>query len=108
MYNAGERQPRELLTIDRRDEPMLCRSKILIPVILSVGLAAAEGTARGDTVELRNGGELRGGLLTTPGELASAREISILTLSGATVSVSRGEILRIGRRRPTRQQSGPA
>ena len=70
--------------------------------MLSVALclAVAVAASRADCITLKNGGEIRGELLSDSKSVARGPAVAIRTLSGATVSVVRDEIAAVVRRRP--------
>lgn len=70
--------------------------RALVGVVLLLGTAA---TACADFLELASGGVLRGELLTDPKKLEASPTISVRTLTGATISVGREQVVRVVRRR---------
>ena len=67
--------------------------------LLTLVLVAAALPVRADYIGLKSGGEIRGELLTDPKKPARGADVSIRTLSGATVTVVRDEVDGIVRRR---------
>jgi hypothetical protein len=84
---------------------MILRLLLLVMIFALPGQTLIISVARGDAIQLKNGGELRGEVLpesSSSGKGANARSdrVKIRTLSGAVVVVSRDEIDEIIRRRP--------
>src|SRR5262245_1124543 len=72
---------------------------------LAVWMAALPGArARADSILTKAGGVLRGELLTPGTELATSPEITIRTVSGATVTLARNEVDHILRRSPIAEE----
>lgn len=89
---------------------MVLRQLLLVPVLVLSGQMLSGSIASADTIQLKNGGELRGELLPEtrhPGHKptdAAHRRVSIRTLTGAVVAVSRDEIEEIIHRRPLSEE----
>ena len=79
---------------------MRTRAAICVVMLLRFCLADAASPARADCITLKNGGEIRGELLSDAKTAASGPAVAIRTLSGATVSVVRDEVAAVVRRRP--------
>jgi hypothetical protein len=75
------------------------RIALAIVLPLPVFLAVSVRPARGDFVSLRNGGEVRGELLTDPKSKARGEVVTIRSLSGAIVSIGKLEVDAVVRRR---------
>jgi hypothetical protein len=75
--------------------------RIALTVVFAVliCLAVIPEATHADFITLRNGGEVRGEFLGDSGPKARGETLSMRTLSGATVTVGRGEIETLGRRR---------
>jgi hypothetical protein len=76
---------------------MAWRSFLAIPAALLVVMASRP--ARCDFIALRNGGEIRGELLTDPRARNAGELVSIRTLSGAVVTVEKQQVDDVVRRR---------
>jgi hypothetical protein len=79
---------------------MPTRAAICVVTLLPFCLADAATGARADCITLKNGGEIRGELLSDSKSAARAPAVAIRTLTGATVSIVRDEVAAVIRRRP--------
>jgi HEAT repeat protein len=70
--------------------------RALLSLVLCLAVAA---TASADYLELENGGFLRGELLTEARQLEASPYLAVRTLTGATISVAREQVVRVVRRK---------
>src|SRR5262249_38293217 len=80
-----------------RTSGMGWRSYLTVPAALLVVIGSRP--ARCDFIALRNGGEIRGELLTDPRARNAGELVSIRTLSGAVVTVEKQQVDDVVRRR---------
>ncbi len=82
------------------------RSRVIPAAVLALVamVATSAGTARGDLIALRNGGEVRGELLPDSRGKNTGDLISIRTLTGAIVSVGKDDVEDVVRRRPVLEE----
>jgi hypothetical protein len=91
----------------RREKGKQMALRLMLPVMVLALLGQTSGAslARGDALLLKNGGELRGVLLPEPRPAginpdSALGRVTIRTLTGALVAVSRDEVEQIIHRRP--------